>query len=69
MTYTYALMEVSEATFNEIKQKLEEAGYDHAIHRAYDPDHAEPRTALDMHGIGLVLKSPEGREELRLGKT
>lgn len=30
-TYTLAELEVSAETYNEIKQKLEEAGYDHAF--------------------------------------
>ena len=47
MTYTYAIMEVSRATFDEIAEKLRAAGYDHAFH---DGD-----ATLDMHGIALRL--------------
>jgi len=44
-THTYALFEVSRATFDEIAAKLREADYDHA----FDAD----GTTIDMHGIGL----------------
>lgn len=47
MTYTYALMDVSEATYQEIKAKLLEAGYSHALHDGDDG------IVLDMHGIAL----------------
>jgi len=52
-TYTFALMQVSKATYDEIKQKLEEAGYGHAI---------QEDGALDMHGIGLTTKDPDDDE-------
>lgn len=45
MTYSYALLAVSPATFAEIEGKLRAANYEHAIH-----DDGE----LDMHGIALV---------------
>lgn len=48
-THTLAHMEVSATAFDEIQQKLEAAGYDHAILVERD----EP-TMLDMSGIGLV---------------
>ena len=44
-THTYALLEVSHNAWKEIKAKLLEAGYDHAIN-----DEGE----IDMHGIALV---------------
>lgn len=47
MTYTYAIMEVSPAVYEEIKRKLLEAGYDHAVEVDVDGE------TLDMHGIGL----------------
>jgi hypothetical protein len=50
-TYTYAELAVSQATYDEIAQKLRAAGYDQAFH-TYDN-----RTIIDMHGIGLV---PDG---------
>lgn len=50
MTYTYAILEVSAQTFDEVLRKLREAGYDHAI----DDD----SRLIDMHGIAL------GKEEV-----
>lgn len=47
MTHTVATMEVSPLTFEEIKRKLEAAGYDHAVHEQ------DETTLLDMSGIGL----------------
>lgn len=47
MPYTYVLIEVSKATFDEIEKKLRDAGYEHAI----DDDSG----MLDMHGLALVL--------------
>lgn len=51
VTYTYVLLDVSEAAYAEIRQKLEEAGYSHAFHRSDD----EPEV-IDMHGIALRSK-------------
>ena len=45
MTYTYALLEVSDAAYEEIKLKLLNAGYDHAISESGE---------IDMHGIALI---------------
>jgi hypothetical protein len=47
-TYTFALLEVSAAAYDEIKAKLTEAGYAHSLN---DRDALQP---IDMHGIGLV---------------
>lgn len=44
-TYTFATLEVSAAAYLEIRAKLEEADYQHAIRED---------GAIDMHGIGLV---------------
>lgn len=55
---TYALMEISEAAFNEIAEKLMKAGYEHAV--ILRDDHV---IHLNMHGIGL------GREERKLPQT
>lgn len=52
MTYTYALMEVSRATFEEIREKLRAAGYDDALH--------DDEATLDMHGIALVQAGGTG---------
>lgn len=45
MTYTYALLDVSGPTYDEIAAKLRAAEYDHAFHED---------GAIDMHGIALV---------------
>lgn len=52
MSHTYSILEISQAAFNEIKQKLEEAGYLHVFHGE----------AIDMHGIA-VAPQKEGRCE------
>ena len=44
-TYTYASLEVSPGAYDEIRSKLEAAGYGHAF--------MEDGT-IDMHGIGIV---------------
>lgn len=46
-TYTYAVLAVSDAAYEEIKQKLEEAGYNHVFH---ENRHG---VVIDMHGIAL----------------
>lgn len=49
MTYTYAILEISQAAYDEIRTKLAEAGYDQAFH-THEGDFTE---VIDMHGIGL----------------
>jgi len=58
MSYTYALLEISRAAYDEIKAKLEAAEYQDQFHQQDDG-----RVALDMHGIALVPGSdgPEAR--------
>lgn len=54
MTYTYALLKVSKTTYDEIREKLLAAGYQHSI--------GEPRgdsERIDMHGIALVTDAVE----------
>lgn len=46
-THTYVEMAVSEEVYDEIRKKLIEADYTHAIHD-------DEGGALDMHGIALV---------------
>lgn len=49
-TYTYATLEVSNAAFKEIIEKLRTAGYaDQFVERGNNVD-------IDMHGIALVTK-------------
>lgn len=50
-THTYALLELSEAAYEEIRTKMEAAGYQHAFHDNPDAP-ASPR--IDMHGIAVV---------------
>ena len=45
-TYTYATLEISKAAWDEIAEKLKEAGHYQALH-----DYGR---CLDMQGIGLV---------------
>lgn len=54
-THTYAVMEVSEQTFLEIKNKLLAAGYQHAIHGGQD----DGTLVVEMHGIALKAEQPE----------
>ena len=49
MTYTYAILRVSQQTYDEIRQKLAEAGYQHAFH----PSTTAESDVIDMRGIGL----------------
>jgi hypothetical protein len=44
-THTYVTMEISSAAWEEIAQKMREAGYDHVF-----MDDGE----IDMHGIAVV---------------
>jgi hypothetical protein len=45
MTHTYAVLEVEPETFDEIRGKLETAGYAHAFE--------DGGQTIDMHGIAL----------------
>lgn len=45
-THTYALLEVSREAYDEIKGKLQAAGYDHALH---------DDGLIDMNGIALEV--------------
>lgn len=47
MTYTYAILDISAAAYEEIREKLEAAGHGQAVH-----DHGDYEV-LDMHGIAL----------------
>lgn len=51
MTHAYAILDVSAATFDEIKRRLKKANYAHAFHD----------DVIDMHGIALkVIPLPSG---------
>lgn len=49
-THTYVVLELSEAAYDEIRRKLEAAGYHHAFH----PNaHAPASPLIDMHGLAV----------------
>lgn len=52
-THTYVTMEVSAKAYDEIKQKLLDAGYDHAI-----TGQGREKDVIDMHGIALQREAP-----------
>jgi hypothetical protein len=54
-THTYAELEVSEATYKEIKEKLKDAGYDHCF---------MDDGAVNMIGIALVMQPPAKEVEM-----
>lgn len=48
MTYTYAILEVSQAAYDEIAEKLRDVHYHQVFHEDDDG-----RVVIDMHGIAL----------------
>lgn len=57
MTYTYALLQVSDSAYDEIAAKLRAAGY----HQAFHVEPGEP-VRIDMHGIALT-SGPDGLDQ------
>jgi hypothetical protein len=51
-THTYAILELSKASFEEIKTKLENAGYQDQIH----VNGEDGRIVVDMHGIAVAAE-------------
>jgi len=51
-THTYVVMPLSEAAYREIRRKMEEAGYDHAL-----DDSEEFGTVINMHGIAVAQEA------------
>lgn len=49
-THTYAILELSPESYNEIKEKLMEAEYNHVFHEN------ESGTVIDMHGIAVACE-------------
>lgn len=47
-THTYVILEISHAAYEEIAEKLREAGYAHAFHETGG------RVVIDMHGIAVA---------------
>lgn len=58
-THTYVILEVSSATYDEIKAKLEAADYHHAFH-----EDREYGIVVDMHGIALAKTKGEANDRL-----
>jgi hypothetical protein len=54
-TYTFVVLELSPAAFEEIHSKLKAAGYDHQFHVEQD------RTVIDMHGIAVAPPKKDER--------
>lgn len=50
-TYTYVLMELSQAAYDEIAGKMRAAGYDHVFNES---DSRPGTTAIDRHGIAVI---------------
>lgn len=50
-THTYAILEISRVAYEEIREKLEKAGYSDQFHD----------DVIDMHGIAVKIE--EGSEE------
>lgn len=67
MTHTYAILEISPASFEEIARKLKDAGYEHAFHfeRRLDATLDKPnRLLIDMHGIAVTGSAALERPEI-----
>ena len=58
-TRTHVLLELSAKAYDEIKEKLLEAGYEHAVLDSL-PDHRQER--IDMHGIAIITTVTKGRK-------
>ena len=52
-THTYAILVISKEAYNEIREKLLNAGYAHVIH---DPGEGIQET-IDMHSIALQCEN------------
>lgn len=52
-THTFAVLELSQLAFDEIKAKLTAAGYQHAFFQD------DGKLTMDMHGIGVREETPE----------
>jgi hypothetical protein len=56
VTHTYAVLEISSAAYEEIKEKLKAAGYQHAFQSSGE---------IDMHGIAVAAKAESGFQRWR----
>ncbi len=50
-THSYAILEISQASYEEIKASLFKAGYQHAFHKDIDG-----REVIDMHGLAVATE-------------
>lgn len=63
-THTYVTMDVSARAYAEIRQKMLEASYEHAVHRDGEKE------LIDMHGLAIKSKArPAPGGELMVGLT
>jgi len=56
MTYTYVILELSQTAYEEIRTKLEAAGYQQAFHKSDGQD------VIDMHGIAVAATETTNRD-------
>jgi hypothetical protein len=56
-THTHAELGLSQPAYDEIKRKLEDAGYQHAFMED---------GAIDMHGIGIALEHNPDKDQIAL---
>jgi hypothetical protein len=52
-THTFVVLDLSEAAYQEIRRKLEDAGYQHAFMQS------DGRAVIDMAGIAVAAIEPE----------
>lgn len=52
-TYTYAIVPVSQSTYDEVRKILSDAGYQHLLGDDEDGE------VIDMHGLALQVKEGE----------
>lgn len=57
-TYTFVVLEVSEAAYKEIADALRKAGYDHVFTRESVPNGKE---VIDMNGLALGMVQSEDK--------
>jgi hypothetical protein len=55
VTYTYAVLDVPDSVYQDIRRRLVEAGYEHVF------DKCDGREVMDMHGI--ALRSPKDKQQ------
>lgn len=67
-THTFARLEVSEAVFKEIWDKLKAAGYQEQLHTSK----IDGEELIDMHGLALVVPKPKParkRKPLKISRS